>query len=171
MPDRTTDQQTPTEAKAAADDDDDDNDDDDGGGAAAAAGGASIGVGAAVSKGEQLRSALERIAELEREVARAARRSVSPSASLPANGAAGLDGASKISDDDNITIDTLQSSQQQQGLIVDGVCTTCGADVPVRSSSLRAPVTRANRGRLGNDLLTDSDRWVPVCRRSTGTHW
>jgi hypothetical protein len=101
-----------------------------------------------VSEDEQLRSALERIAELEREVARAARRSVSPSASQPANDAAGLDGASKISDDDNITIDTLQSSQQQQGLIVDGgVCTTCGADVPVRSSSLRAPVTRANRGR------------------------
>ena len=73
---------------------------------------------------DELRTALVRVAELERDATRAARKVPGP---MPTRDAAF---APAETDHSSESVDAAFSSQR--GAIVDGICATCGADVPVR---------------------------------------
>ena len=103
-----------------------------------------IGVG----KEDELRSALERVAELERNAARAEQStpSFAPEIAVGAGAAvAPVVRGSPSGSDGGVTVGTLLS---QRGEIVDGVCATCGSDVPVRSAALAHKVVHPSKHRV-----------------------
>ena len=103
-----------------------------------------IGVG----KEDELRSALERVAELERNAARAEQStpSFAPEIAVGAGAAvAPVVRGSPSGSDGDITVGTLLS---QRGEIVDGVCATCGSDVPVRAAALAHKVVHPSKHRV-----------------------